>query len=401
MPKQWSWMAGTFGNICVDLHEQYGEIVRTAPNELSYIKPQAWRDIFGRPGKSEMTKDHQIIGKQQQGGWHLISAPHEDHARMRKLFTYAFSNTALVAQEHLLVQYADQMVVMMGEVMSRDGKVNMVDLFNFATFDIMAELAFGEPLGMLQNTDYIPWVRVIFAGLKFTVFRAVLVDIPVLGPVLNWLSGPILQRKTDEHFMFSNNLLAKRLSYTDHNKPDLWAFILQHNDDGKGLTVPEMKANAGVFMVAGTETTATTLSGAVYYLCKHPRVYKKLMEEIRATFKRSDEIALGPLGGMEYLNAVLREVLRIYVPGAGGFMRIVPPGGADICGEFVPGGTTVTMNHYSAYLNTVNFSDPWGFVPERWINTDSPRFASDRREVHEPFSYGARNCIGKKRVLES
>jgi cytochrome P450 len=315
---------------------------------------------------------------------------------MRRLFAHAFSNTALVAQEPLLVQYADQMSLKMGELQRRDGKVNIVDMLNFATFDIMAELAFGEPLGMLEKTDYVPRVSVIFAGLKYAVYRVVLLDVPLLGPALNWATISTLKKKADEHFMFASNLVDKRLNNADHDKPDLWSFILRHNDDGKGLARNEMQANASMFMVAGTETTATTLSGVAYYLCNNPRVYKKLVEEIRTTFKSSDEIAVGPLGEMEYLNAVLREGLRMYFPAGGGLTRIVPPEGAEICGEFVSGGAYVTMNLYAASLHPVNFSSPNEFIPERWIDTENPRFASDRKEIFEPFSYGARNCIGKK-----
>lgn len=319
---------------------------------------------------------------------------------MRKLFSPAFSNTALVAQEPLLVQYAAQMATKMGEAQRRDGNVDVVDFFNFATFDIMAELAFGESLGMLEKTDYVPWVRIIIDGLKYVVFRAVLLEIPLLGPLLNWATASTLRQKAEEHAMFARNLVDKRLDDTSRpgDKPDLWSFVLKHSDDGKGLTKNEMYNNASTFMVAGTETTATTLSGVVYYLGRNPKIYKKLVAEIRSTLKTSSEIVLGPLSEMVYLNAVLKEGLRLYVPGGGGMTRIVPPEGAEICGNFVTGGTAVTMNHYPAYRHESNFARPKEFLPERWIATDDPAFASDRRDVYEPFSYGPRNCIGKKYV---
>ncbi|ETS84997.1 hypothetical protein PFICI_03022 [Pestalotiopsis fici W106-1] len=397
LTKQWSWITGNIGHAGVELHENYGAVVRIAPNELSYIEPQAWRDIFGRPGRREMIKDQAFFGQTQDGAYNLVTAPYDDHARMRKLFSPAFSNTALVAQEPLLAQYAVQMATKMGEAQSRDGHVDVVDFFNFATFDIMAELAFGEPLGMLEKTDYVPWVRIIFDGLKYVVFRAVLLGVPLLGPLLNWATASTLKKKAEEHAMFARNLVDKRLSYTDHpsGKPDLWSFVLKHSDDGKGLTKNEMYNNASTFMVAGTETTATTLSGVVYYLGRNLKIYKNLVAEIRSTFKTSDEIALGPLSEMVYLNAVLKEGLRLYVPGGGGMTRIVPPEGAEICGQFVTGGTAVTMNHYPAYRHESNFARPREFLPERWINTDDAPFAKDRRDVYEPFSYGPRNCIGK------
>lgn len=56
------------------------------------------------------------------------------------------------------------------------------------------------------------------------------------------------------------------------------------------------------------------------------------------------------------------------------------------------------MNHYAAYLHPVNFRRPNEFIPERWIDGENSEFADDKREVHSPFSYGPRDCLGKKYV---
>lgn len=235
---------------------------------------------------------------------------------------------------------------------------------------------------------YPRWVSIIFDILPFLYFRAILLKTSVLGPALDRLTISTLEEKAVKHFMFATRLVNKRLSYTDYNKSDLWSFILEHKEHGRSLTRNEMQANASMFMVPGTETTATNLSSVIHHLCQYSQVYKQLVEEIRATFKSSSEIAVGPLNEVEYLNAVLRKGLRIYVPGGGRITRIVHPRGAEICGEYVPGRIYVNMNHYSAHLNQLNFSDPKEFIPERWIGTDDPWFASDRRDVHEPFHMG-------------
>ncbi|ETS73336.1 hypothetical protein PFICI_14941 [Pestalotiopsis fici W106-1] len=395
IPKQLTWLSGNIGPIGLKLHERYGDVVRIAPNELSYIRAPAWRDIFGRPVKSEMPKVASSLGEQEDGVYNLATAPTEDHTRMRRIFTHSFSNTALAAQEPLLVQYADKMIAKMGETNRQEGQVDVVDFFNFTTFDIMAELAFGESLGMLERTDYVPWVRIILAGLKYAVFYAAILEVPLLRLPLQWLTASTLKAKAKQHAEFAASLVNKRLEDSSHNKPDLWSFVLKHNEAGRGLTLKEMHANASMFMVAGSETTATTLSGVIYYVCKNPHVYNVLVNEIRTTFATSEAITPEPLAGMQYLNAVLKETLRLYFPGGGGMSRVVPAGGAVICGDFVPAGTTATMNHYIAYLNSTNFSSPKTFIPERWTESDDPRFAFDQRDVHQPFSYGARNCIGK------
>jgi cytochrome P450 len=55
--------------------------------------------------------------------------------------------------------------------------------------------------------------------------------------------------------------------------------------------------------------------------------------------------------------------------------------------------TGVSIPQYAAFRSASNFYEPESFIPERWL--DDPRFACDRRDVFQPFSCGARSCIGK------
>ncbi|KAK1656312.1 cytochrome P450 [Colletotrichum phormii] len=400
IPKNISLLTGKYAAKAREIHETYSGAVRVAPNELSYIQPQAWKDILGRPLKSEMAKDLRFFGGENFGRDSLVTTRPEDHTRQRRIFTHAFSNTALKAQEPLLVDYANQMVKAMGSLADHQRSVNIVDLYNFATVDIMADLTFGEPLLLLKRGDYTPWVRNVFAGLKFVIYGLVFLEIPVLGPFVQAVTSAPLRKKAQEHTDFAGQLVNRRLrERQEHPKPDIWSFVLKHNDDSssssddggakgkeKGLSDREMHANAAMFMVAGTETSGTVLSGTTYYLLRNPRVYRLLTKEIRGVFMRTEDICVDGLVGLEYLTAVLMEGLRLYNPGGAGMPRIVPRGGAE---------TLVSVNPYSAFTNPENWARPNEFVPERWIHTDAPEWKDDKRDVHEPFSYGPRNCLGK------
>lgn len=57
---------------------------------------------------------------------------------------------------------------------------------------------------------------------------------------------------------------------------------------------------------------------------------------------------------------------------------------------------SVSVAHFSAYRATANFADPDAFHPERWLDHADAKFANDQRDALQPFSYGPRNCIGKK-----
>ncbi|KAA8644060.1 cytochrome P450 [Aspergillus tanneri] len=200
-----------------------------------------------------------------------------------------------------------------------------------------------------------------------------------------------------ENLYFSSKAKVQNRLNRQTNRPDFWTYILRHNDE-KGMSVNEMEANAELLIAAGSETTASLLSGWVYHLLTNPSVYKRLADEIRGSFQNDESIDISSIGKLSYLHAVLEESLRMYPPVPAMFPRKVPKGGAFINGQFVHEGTSVAVAFYSAFRATTNFTEPDSFLPERWLqesNNSNQRFASDIKEVLQPFSYGPRNCLGK------
>ena len=91
--------------------------------------------------------------------------------------------------------------------------------------------------------------------------------------------------------------------------------------------------------MAGAVTTATFLSGVVYYLGHNRQALSRLQDELRNKFLRIEAIDSKGLMNCVYLNAVVEEGLRIYPPaGAAHLSRIVPKGGCEISGSFIPEG---------------------------------------------------------------
>jgi cytochrome P450 len=81
-----------------------------------------------------------------------------------------------------------------------------------------------------------------------------------------------------------------------------------------------------------------------------------------------------------------------------GSPRIIQQGGQNIEGKWIPPGTRVSVHHWTTYHSESNFTDPYDYVPERWLGND-PRFADDNFNAHQPFGYGYRNCIGQNMAM--
>jgi len=99
--------------LITQLHEQYGPVVRIAPNELSYITATAWKTIYGHRGAAEeMPKNLKGAGltRPPNGQHGVLTADRENHARMRRLISHAFSEKALREQEGFLQQYVDLLI---------------------------------------------------------------------------------------------------------------------------------------------------------------------------------------------------------------------------------------------------------------------------------------------------
>jgi cytochrome P450 len=334
-----------YGNALLEqLHDQYGPVVRVGPDKLSYIDPRAWKDIHGHRtvGRGVFQKDASVMGKREHPD--IIHADDANHSRQRRIFSHAFSDRALKEQEPLILGYVDLLVSKLNETRERQAStrqknaIDMVRMYNFTTFDVMADLTFGEPLGMLKEGEYVPWVSNIFASIKFMLFGSFLQVYPFLAVLFTPLMWGSLREKMKKHEQFSNERVDRRLEY-GMDRGDIWSLV-QRNADTNKISRGEMYSNAQIFMIAGTETTATLLSGLTYLLCRNPDKMVKLVGELRS-LESPENLNIATLQGLPYLNACLEEGLRLYPPVPMIVPRVTPARGAIVCDQFVPEGVSL------------------------------------------------------------
>ncbi|CAL3970707.1 unnamed protein product [Diplocarpon coronariae] len=150
-----------------------------------------------------------------------------------------------------------------------------------------------------------------------------------------------------------------------------------------------------LFISAGTDTTATTLTGWTWYICAHPLIYRRLTQEVRDAFESEEEIGWEGVRKLRLLEATLLEALRLFPPSAASQQRIVPAGGATIDGFFIPGGKTVAVSPWASTRSHLNFHHPDDFIPDRWLDEGK----EDKLAASVPFGNGPRVCVGRNLAL--
>lgn len=173
--------------------------------------------------------------------------------------------------------------------------------------------------------------------------------------------------------------------------------MMSADNPEKSMTFGEMATNAAMFIIAGSESTATLLTGTILFLLKNTQRMAKVTKEIRDAFEAEHQITVSSVAKLPYVMAVLEEGLRMTTPAPFGLARKTTKP-TMIAGIEVPTATSVSVGQYAAWHSTHNFSSPDEFIPERWLaeNSDNGIFADDNRSGFFPFSVGPRNCIGKK-----
>ena len=174
----------------------------------------------------------------------------------------------------------------------------------------------------------------------------------------------------------------KRLLASDptNARPTLFTKLFQAGDEG--LPDVEIRTEAQAYIVAGSDTTANTLTYLFWSVCRDERVRHALTKELSGL---PDDFGDQQLKELPYLTQVIDETLRLYSAAPSGLPRAVPPGGAELAGYFLPGGATVCTQAYSLHRDPDIFPSPEKFDPSRW---KAPSKAM--KDIFMPFGGGSR-----------
>lgn len=375
------------------LHEQYGDIVRLAPDELSFIDPAAWRDIYPKNFLRPYEYKDQPPGKTAS---HLIACTEEEHARFRRILAPAFSERYTAAQEPFVRSYVDKLISKLNERIDQSSSrgitdIDAVEWINYVAFDIIGDLVWGSSFGCLDGLTTHPWIQTI------SQFKAATIVVsakfyPWLYTVLMAITPSSALSEVMEMWRITEQKVRERI-LAGSDRPDIIGQLLESEKDpeSESMSREEMEVNAMMLVAAGSESVTTVLTGLLNYLLRNPDDLAAITDEIRTAFTSADQIAGPKLKQLPILNATLNEGMRLCPTIPDAMRRNVPPGGSVVAGEVLPGGTVVSIPPWASYRAKRNFVDPERFLPARWLD-DGVR---DDKAAFHPFSLGPHNCPGQ------
>lgn len=336
-------------------HEKYGEVVRGGVDILTFTAPDAWKDIYGH-GHAELPKAG--VRRADDQVQDIINADAKTHFRYRRAMLPAFSDKALGEQEGLMRVYIDLLMKRLGEIADQKtgNAADMAKFFNFTTFDLIGDLAFGEALGGLEHGGTNVWLDMVGKSIRLLpIFVFLQQYVPGFG------AGRLFRRSQNKHQMMVKELVKKRVKNAEYgHRGDFMDQIMRSRGKEQELTDDELAANANILMIAGSETTATLLSGVTYLLLVNPEKLHRVKEEVRAAFDKVEDITFSAASSrLSYTMACLTEALRLYPPVPILIPRETPAGQmTPVAGHLIPGNVSNTNPSTSQSLQATKLIHP-------------------------------------------
>jgi cytochrome P450 len=244
-------------------------------------------------------------------------------------------------------------------------------------------------------------LRTVFglsAGPEMEALRAALVDFLVLPPAIvtfippRYLDFPLspyrtfVKKRTAVHAQLDAVVRARRAA-KDEGRTDVLSLLLAARDDaGQPMTDEELRDELITMLLAGHETTATSLSWAFALLLGHPQVLERLQAEVEGARLGDGSLDVSAVPKLEYTDAVIKEALRLRPILPDVVRKLTKP--TRIAGYDIPAGVNLMPTIYLAHRRAETYPEPEAFKPERFIG------AKIDSNAWLPFGGGVRRCLG-------
>ncbi|KAI1060322.1 hypothetical protein LB506_011241 [Fusarium annulatum] len=374
----------------IELHKKHGPIVRIAPDQYSLDNPEAAKIIYGH--------GTQFV----KASWYLPWGDPVDrnlfneidpkvHGIMRRQVSNVYTMSNMVSYEPYVDECTEILCQRLIEFSASNAPINMARWFQYYAFDMIGKITFSKRFGCLDaGKNHRDIIKALddsaqlasALGLYPLIFHYLLKIFKYLSKDQDAKGPAYIAQYAEEQ------VAARQIEKQRDDKPQDFVAKLLEGQKERPDTVTDhaIRLSSGANIAAGSDTTAITLSNILYNLCKHPATMHKLRQELgdaRPSGHISNPITFREAQGLPYLQAVIKEGLRLH-PAVGFTMpRVVPKGGKRLAGRFFPEGTIVGINPWVAHRNTDIFGqDADEFRPERWLSSSQQTIEKKEMEAY-------------------
>ena len=399
-------------------HQKYGKLVRVGPNHVSISDAEMIPKVYNIGSKFYKSDFYKMFDVRDPQTGKLVAPTifstrsEAVHKNMKRQVVHAYSTTSMKDFEPMVDVCTEIFQSKLLQFAERGEPFDLGEWLHWFAFDVISSITFSNRLGFMESEQDINGIISAIEGRLM--YNSVVGQAPYLDNV--FLRNPIfafIAPRVSSFFAHLNSAssivgFAKRqldryaqvkgkATDTD-DKNDMLARFKRFRDGEQVMTGAELLSHASSNVFAGSDTTATTLRATIFNLCKNPRCMAKAVGEIDDMDSRgelSDPITFAEAQNMPYLQSCIKEALRIH-PVVGQLLeRVVPEGGAEISGTFLPAGVVVGVNPWvSARDQDVYGDDCNTFRPERWLEAEAEGLRLMERN-NLAFGSGTRTCLGK------
>ncbi|KAF5570619.1 pisatin demethylase cytochrome P450 [Fusarium pseudoanthophilum] len=268
---------------------------------------------------------------------HLYEEVEQLHQQYGDFVRLANKYKALRDYEPRVTKYTTQLLDRLNEMQGMT--INASDWLNFYSFDVMGDLAFGKSFNMLRDGVNHYFLSSLHGSMKMV---GALAHISWVIPILKLI--PAVNSEDRQFWAWISGQVEERSKMKPDN-PDVFAWILEEYERSPKTHQAKLNVEAEAYLiaVAGSDTTAATLTGLLFELATNPSQIIKLREEIDQYFMDREHADHTSLSYLIHLNAVIDESLRLHPPVPSGLQRVTPPQGLMVGDTFIPGNTIVQV----------------------------------------------------------
>ena len=392
------------------LHNKYGAAVRVGPNEVAFNSLSALRTIYGAGSGFERTSFYRmfdVYGRKNMFSFHTV----KEHGERKKMFAHAYANSAML--KGVTAALVENKVKLFLELLQREKETSEIfSALHYFSLDTITEFLYGNfgktscLEGSAKDRDLLgdiidiarrklSWFAVHFPAFTDWLYSRT----GIMGYIAKQfypMQKPTTYTGIRLHAMKACLAYSQASPQEKVDQSPLIAKLWNHHRSEKegGIDDMDIASECADHLLAGIDTTSDTLMFLIWSLSRpeHIKFQEKLIEEVQNIPKEnlnSEEIPTTEASAkLIYVDAVIKETLRLYAPLPGSEPRSLPVS-KIIDGYAVPARTVVSMSPYSLHRNAEVFKDPLKFNPDRWIDA-SP----EMKRWFWPFSSGGRMCIG-------